>query len=127
MRIDQALRSRDLLGAKLGTKLDSWKTWLTVLKATYGHKLTEAELATFRFVAGDRPPPSKRVRELWCTCGRRSGKTEVAAAIGAYHALIAPRRLSVGEKAFVIIVAADRAQARVCKDCALAYIKSSPV
>jgi hypothetical protein len=124
MRIDQALKSKRFLGAKLGS-METRQTWLAVLKAAYAIPLSVKELALFHSVADDRPPPTQRVRELWANAGRRSGKTELAAAIGVFHALIAPRKLSKGETGTVLIVVADRAQARVCKDYALAYIKES--
>jgi hypothetical protein len=64
LSIDRALTDARLLGGALGD-LSPWSLWLVVLKAAFGLPLEDAERATFRKVAGDRPPPGKRVRELW--------------------------------------------------------------
>src|SRR5258705_7092774 len=78
--IDVALRDRHLLGAALGNP-EPWATWLAVLKAAFGLKLSAAERRQFRQVAGDRKPPCHRVRELWCAVSRRAGKSRMAAAV----------------------------------------------
>jgi hypothetical protein len=80
-----------LLGAGIG-KLSTWRTWLVVLKAAFGLKLTSNELVTFYEIAGGREPPRQRVRELWVAAGRRSGKSRVAGALATYFALIAGGR-----------------------------------
>jgi hypothetical protein len=101
---------------------DSWNNWRTVLKATYGLPLSEAELEFFHTVAGDRAPPDRQVRELWLICGRRSGKTAVASAIAAFSSALFNQqdRLRRGEKACIACLAVDRAQSRIVLD----YIKS---
>ena len=84
--IDQALLDRELLGAALqdqGTR----QTWFACLRASFGLPLNEEQLKLFKAVAGDRDPPTKRVREFWCIIGRRSDKSEMAAAIAVYIAV----------------------------------------
>ena len=51
--IDRALTSHRMLGAALGD-IDTWRTWLVVLKAAFGRPLDEAELEVFHTVAGDQ-------------------------------------------------------------------------
>jgi hypothetical protein len=68
--IERALSDRNLLGRALGSS-GSWSTWLSVLKPSFGSKLTVDELVTFKSVAGDRDPPGRQVRELWAIIGRR--------------------------------------------------------
>ena len=70
LTIEQALRDTNLLGSALG-EVSSWSNWLTVLKAAFGQELTASELAVFEQVAGERPVPTSRVRELWAIVGRR--------------------------------------------------------
>ena len=94
--IDKAMADQQLLGAGLGD-LASWSVWGVVLKAAYGLPLTEDERATYHRVAGERPPPRKRVRELWAVVGRRGGKSRMAAAVAVYEALFVERRLAAGE------------------------------
>src|SRR3974390_1008235 len=84
--IDRVLTDKRLLGAALGD-IGSWASLLIVLKAAFGLQLSEGELTTFRKIAGDRPPPSKRVRELWAVVARRSGKSRMAAALAGFLAL----------------------------------------
>jgi phage terminase large subunit-like protein len=74
--------------------------------------LSGADLATFRRVAGDRPPPGKRVKELSCVCARRSGKSRVAAALATYLALFEKHRLARGETGHVLTLAPTADQAR---------------
>src|SRR6202035_1744541 len=83
LTIERALRDRNLFGNAFSS-LASWGTWLAVLKSAFAIKLTHEDLKAFKAVASDLTPPSHRVRELWCIAGRRSGKSRMAAAIGAF-------------------------------------------
>lgn len=76
-QIDIALSDPHLLGAALGD-VATWSTWLAVLRAAFGLPLSHEQQAIFASVAGDRPPPTSRVREFWCIAGRRSAKSPVA-------------------------------------------------
>jgi hypothetical protein len=100
----------------------SWNNWRTVLKAAYALPMTSAELEFFHSVAGDREPPDRPVRELWCVCGRRAGKDSVASVIAAYSAALFNQedRLRRGERASIACLAVDRNQSRIV----LGYIKS---
>ena len=73
LAIDKVLADTRLLGAALGN-IETWATWLTVLRAAFGLPLDDGERELFAAVAGDRAPPTKRVRELWVIAGRRAGK-----------------------------------------------------
>jgi hypothetical protein len=108
----------------------SWDHWRTILKAAYGLQLTGDELDFFREVAGDRNPPSRRVKELWVIGGRRGGKDSVASLIIAHAASLfnGKRRqiagltlpaLRRGERATVFCFGKDRDQARI----ALGYVR----
>src|SRR5215470_1721435 len=103
--IDRALSDRRLLGAALDSDLASWQTWLAVLRSAFGLPLSDLELETFRKVAGDRAPPSQRVRELWCVIGRRAGKSRMAAALAVFFALFVKHKLSGGERGMVLVLA----------------------
>ena len=119
--IARALADENLLGAALGD-LSTWRVWLSVLKATFGLRLDRRERALFRQVGGDRKPPTKRVNELWAVCGRRSGKTRMAAAIATFVALFIDHRprLSPGETGYVLLIGPTVAQAKL----AFSYIKA---
>src|SRR5262245_10963979 len=112
----RALQDKRLLGAAMGGDLTSWQTWLVVLKAAFGQLFTGDALGVFRAVAGDRPPPAQRIRELWCVCGRRSGKSRMAAACGVSLALFEEHHLAPAETGIVAIVATTKEQAGVIFD-----------
>lgn len=124
--IDRALSDPRLLGAALGD-LSSWASWLVVLKAAFGLQLSDGELATFRKIAGDRVPPSKRVRELWCVAGRRGGKSRMAAALAIYFALFIKHKLAAGEKGLVLVLAMTLDQSKVVFDYVLGFMRASEV
>jgi hypothetical protein len=93
----------------------TWGTWQAVLKAAYGLPMSDAEIAVFKSVSGSRNPPSKRVKELWALCGRRAGKDSVASLVAAHAAIFNDyrQRLRPGERASILCLAVDRAQARI--------------
>src|SRR5262249_53215534 len=123
--IDTALTSRRLLGAGLG-EIDTWQTWITVLKAAFGRPLDEAELEVFRSVAGNRAPPDSRVRELWAVAGRRSGKSRMAAAVAIYLALFQKHKLAPGEKGMALVLAGSIDQAKTVFGYVRGFLEATP-
>ena len=99
----------------------TWDVWHAVHKAADGLPLTTAELALFQSVAGNRAPPTRRVRELIELCGRRSGKSHTTAARVAYEAVFRDYRhlLKPGELGSILDFATDRAQAKI----AIGYLR----
>jgi hypothetical protein len=125
MNILQALKDSNLLGAAL-SDLSTWRTWLVVLKAAFGTKLTPKELETFHEIAGEREPPHKRVRELWAVAGRRGGKSRMAAALSVYLAMLAKRKpLAQGEEGYVLVLAPSRDQAKVVFRYCVGFIRAA--
>jgi hypothetical protein len=122
--VDQALADRRLLGGALGD-VGSWSSWLIVLKAAFGLQLSEGELVTFRKIAGERLPPSKRVRELWAIVARRSGKSRMAAALAVFLALFQRHKLARGETGHVLVLAATADQAKTVFEYASGFIEAS--
>jgi len=110
-------------------KGDSWDGWRTVLKAAYGLPLSDQELTFFRSIAGDREPSPSRVRELWCVAGRRGGKDAIASLIAAFAAALfdQQQRLRPGERALVMCLACDRAQAKIVHGYIGAYFRDVPL
>jgi phage terminase large subunit-like protein len=124
--IDVAMRDDRLLGAALGNTA-SWSTWISVLKAAFGLGLTDEQRELFARVAGQRMPPRDRVRELWCLCGRRAGKSRIAALVAVYIALFAPVELAPGERGAVLVLANGIDQAGLVFSYAKAFLTESPV
>ena len=93
----------------------TWGAWRGFLKALFGLPMTEAEAETFRGCTGRTTPPTAAFGAAWLVCGRRGGKSFALALIAVFLACFrdyAPF-LAMGERATVVIVAADRRQARV--------------
>jgi hypothetical protein len=108
---------------------DSWSNWRTILKATFGLAMTEAETHFFQSVAGDRLAPTSAVRELWAIVGRRGGKDSIASAIAAFVAanFDQQHRLRPGERALVMCLATDREQAKVLLNYIRSYFVEIPL
>jgi hypothetical protein len=100
---------------------------LVTLRATFGLDLTATEREVVRQVAGTRDPPTHRVRELWAVCGRRSGKSRMAAAVAVFLAAFQPHRLARGEQGQMLVLAASTAQARTVFGYALGFLQASPL
>jgi hypothetical protein len=124
--VSDAMSSRRLLGPFFAGP--SWDTWRVVVKALFAEKMTAAELAIFRSVA-ERDPPIKPVSEGVFIIGRGGGKDSVATSIATNIAVnFDPRRskLRPGEKAVVMLLAVDRAQAGVAFSYIRGYFEEVP-
>jgi hypothetical protein len=122
--IDAALYDKRLLGAALGDA-STWSPWIATLKAAFGLPLSESEQRLFRQVAGDRPLPKERIRELWCCIGRRGGKSRMAAAIAVYLAVFGRYRLAPGETGYVVVISMTQDQSKVVFDFCLGFLQAS--
>jgi hypothetical protein len=101
-----------------------WGAWKVALAAMFGLPLDDEQLALFRQCTGRSSSPTEQVREAWMVCGRRGGKTRVMATTACWLAAfydwrgyLAPSR---SERATIMVLAADRRQART----AMRYIRS---
>ena len=122
--ISDALLDERLLGAALGDP-PTWSTWIAVLRACFGLPLDDEQRRVFASVAGDRAPPTKRVRELWGLVGRKGGKSKMAGAIAVYLALFVKHKLSRGERGMVLVLAMSVDQARVVFNYCLGFLTES--
>jgi hypothetical protein len=123
--IDQALLDEKLLGGSLGDP-ETWRTWLAVLRGAFGLPLNPGQSAIFRRLC-DRDPPASRPRELWFIAGRRSGKSRMAGALGAYVASLSGlrARLAPGEVGRVMTLAPSVEQAKLVHGYARAFLEDS--
>jgi hypothetical protein len=107
----------------------SWAAWVSVLKGAFALPMSPAELITFGELAGGRSPPTKRVRELIVTAGRRAGKDSIASLLATFAATIEQGhvgRLRPGEMAVVQLFANDRDQARIVPSYIAAFFSEIP-
>jgi hypothetical protein len=109
--------------------LKTWSAWIVLLKALFALEMTKDELALYQQCTARENPPEGPFKELTVICGRRSGKSFLASVIACYLALFFDYSsyLSVGERASVVIIAADRSQARVIFGYITGILHSNPV
>jgi hypothetical protein len=86
---------------------------IAALKALFALPLDEAELALYRQHTGRAAPATAPAREGWWIVGRRGGKSLIAALVAVYLATCRTYRLAAGERGTLMVIAADRRQARV--------------
>jgi hypothetical protein len=108
----------------LGLDAKSFLAWRAVVGGAFGCKLSREEKAIFRQLT-QRTPPTRAVRELWIAAGRRAGKDFVATRIAAYLALFKAWKLAPGEVGVILLLAVDRAQAKVAFNYARGLFESS--
>src|SRR5262245_49644994 len=106
--IIQALKSRELFGSLPEFRdLGTWFSWVVWLKALFALPMTDAELALFQKCTGRSQPPSTEPKESATICGRRGGKSKLAALVGAFTAAFIDFKpyLSTGERPMVLVLA----------------------
>lgn len=95
---------------------DSWVAWRGLLSGFYGLEMTDQlEIDIFREITKRKELPSAPHDELWLPIGRRGGKSNISALLAIYEAIFNDHqaKLAPGEMATVLVLAADRKQARV--------------
>jgi hypothetical protein len=112
--IIDAVEDKRLFGTAF-KDFSTWRSWLVFLAGLFALPMSEAEAGVWRQCTGRNALPTKPFSEAWLVCGRRSGKSFVMALLGVFFACFRNYQsfLGPGEKATVMIVAADRKQARV--------------
>ncbi len=92
----------------------SFAAWRALLSGFYGLPLTDDEAQSFLALTGRAETPTQAHDELWLVVGRRGGKSHAAALVAVFEAAFQDHRakLAPGEIATVMLIAADRPQAR---------------
>jgi Terminase large subunit, T4likevirus-type, N-terminal len=95
----------------------TWAAWRAFLCALFGLPMDDAQLATYHECTGRADPPTSPAQEAWLVIGRRGGKSFTLALIAVFLAAFRDWRpyLAPGERATIMVIAADRRQARVIK------------
>ena len=128
MNIIEAIQS-DKLFKPCFRDITTWSSWISLSKAFFGLDMDKDDLSLFAQCTGRSKAPEIEFKELWCICGRRGGKSFFSAIWAVYLALFYDysKYLTVGEKATVQIIAADRAQAQVILNYIKGILHSNPV
>ena len=93
---------------------ESFASWRALLSGFYGLPLDDDALAIWQEVTGRTEGPQEAHDELWLAVGRRGGKSHAAGFVATFEAAFKDHRdkLAAGEWATVLLLAADRPQAR---------------
>src|SRR5262245_57390289 len=107
----------------------SWDAWRAFLSALFGLQMTEQQAEVFRTCTGRSTIPTSPSNEAWLICGRRAGKSFTMALIAVYLACFRSYRehLAPGERAAVMVIAADRKQSRVVMRYVRALLNDIPM
>ncbi|XKH00783.1 hypothetical protein LG325_11910 [Marinobacter nauticus] len=112
---------------------ESWEAWRSIWAGAFGLPMDQQRRELFEKLAGKRPAPKRRVRELWIIAGRRSAKTHNAAQAAVYIGTIGAEidglldKLSPGERGVICLLAVDRQQAKVAFNYIRAMLENSPL
>jgi hypothetical protein len=123
MTILEALADEALFACSF--PVSTWSAWLAFLGALYGlPRDGEVRRHTGRSVA-----PSDAAREAWVVVGRRGGKSRISALVAVYLACFRDysKALAPGERGTVMVIAADRQQARVVFRYVRGLLESTPM
>jgi hypothetical protein len=126
MNIVEAVSDRALLGAAF-RDLESWGSWLAFLRALFALPMSDQGLEVFARHTGRSSAPGVQAREAWLVVGRRGGKSRIAATVAVYLACFRDYAsvLAPGERGVVMLLAADRQQARVLLRYVVGMLESS--
>jgi hypothetical protein len=107
----------------------SWAAWRSFLAAVFALPMSEDQLEVYRGATGRQRRPEAPAREAWVVVGRRGGKSRIAAAIAVYLAAFRSYQevLAPGEVGTVMIIAADRKQARTVLRYIRALLGATPL
>jgi len=100
---------------------ETWAAWRVFLAALFGLRLEDEGL--YGRCTGGRPLPTRQSREACLIVGRRGGKSFICSLVAVYLAAFRTYHLAPGETGVVMLLAADRRQARVLFKYVKAFIE----
>jgi hypothetical protein len=108
---------------------DTWSAWRCFLAALFGLPMDDEQQRIFTECTARTDRPNAPSNEAWLVCGRRSGKSFTLALIAVFLSCFRDWRgfLGPGECATVMIIAADRRQARTIVRYVKGLLKSVPM
>ncbi len=105
-----------------------WKPWRTFLKTLSGVPLTDDETTLFQKCTGRTVPFPAPISEAWIVVGRRGRKSAIASTLAVYSSVFRDWSdcIAPGETARFIVVAVDKAQAKIVRNYSEAILRSHP-
>lgn len=113
MNILQAIKDEELFKPFLDDQLKTWANWFTFLRCVYGLRVAKpSSRALIHQCTGRNSIQDGGFDTVLALTGRRSGKSRIAALIGAFEATLAGREkhLSTGEQGIVAICSPTKKQ-----------------
>lgn len=109
--------------------VESWLAWRAFIAAAFGLDMDERQLAIYQQCTGRTNPPTQQMREIVLAIGRRGGKSRNLALIAVWLACFHSYNeyLAEGELGVVMVLAADKLQARVILGYVKGFIKRIPL
>jgi hypothetical protein len=108
---------------------NTWGAWLSFLAGLFGLQMGKQQAEVFRKHTAKGRLPQKPAREAWVIVGRCGGKSLVAALVAVFLACFRDyaQYLGPGEVATVMVIAADRKQARVVMRYISGFLEAIPM
>jgi hypothetical protein len=93
---------------------ETWAPWFAFLAALFAIGMTPGQRAIYEKCTGRSDLPEIAASEAWLICGRRAGKSFILALVAVFLACFHDYRryLQPGERGTIMVIAADRKQAR---------------
>ena len=113
MNVIDAINDKNVFASAFRDR-KTWETWFVFLASLFGLRLGDAGAHTFTQCTGRTEPPTTPASEAWLVVGRRGGKSFILALTAVFLACFHDWRvyLGAGERGTVMVIAADRKQAR---------------
>jgi Phage Terminase len=107
----------------------TFRTWFCFLRSMFGLPMSEEDWELFRQCTGRVDRPTGGFTEAWLVVGRRGGKSLMLALIAVFLACFVDwsTYLNRGERGVVLVVAADKKQARVIFRYVRAFLTHTPL
>jgi hypothetical protein len=105
----------------------SWQAWRVFLAVVFGLPVSETDQALVRRCTGRQTYLVGPAREVWLIIGRRGGKSRITALLTTFLACFRCYVLAPGERGVVMVIAADRRQARIVKRYIGALVHAVPM
>jgi hypothetical protein len=120
---------RGVFGQRWFRDPTSWSAWFAFLRALFALPMGPEELELFRRCTGRDQAPPGGSREAWLICGRRAGKSLILSLIAVFLACFTDwsPHLTPGERGTIMIIAADRRQARTIFRYIRAMLRGVPM
>jgi hypothetical protein len=124
----EACEDRQLFGQWFRDKA-TWQAWFAFIAALFALPMSPEQLAIYQRHTQRTAIPALPITESYLICGRRAGKSFVLALVAVYLACFRTYTdyLGPGERATIIIIAADRKQARQIFRYIRALIANTPM